>query len=156
LNMSILRIIFEHGIEVGQSPNSVRLSRDGLTLGEIYTDIRDRYGVRPILFTESISSFGNTTRERHSVLTLDGLQTLNLRLSSLTLPQGLPEATYISLLRPMMNVQYTAGALVYHCQELALLYAAFCDQASTLRTVMPIAGDIFTFQDVSEGYYEAE
>jgi hypothetical protein len=154
--MTVTGILFESGLRVGQSVNSVKPSKGDLTFVELFAEIWNRYRVRPVLRTETISSFGSAPEERHTVFTLDAKELLNLRISELTTPQGLAEATYISLLRPMMNVQYTAGAMVYHCQELALRYAGLCHKASTLRRIMPIEGDVFTYQDASEGYYEVE
>jgi hypothetical protein len=109
-----------------------------LSLAELFDEIRERYKVRPVLVTEAVSWLANATRERHAVLTIDARDQLNLRLSSLATPQGLPEATYISLLRPMMNMRYIAGSLVYHCQELALLYSSICDTGWALRQFNPI------------------
>jgi hypothetical protein len=130
--------------------------RTDLSFAELVNEIWEWYKVRPVLVTETVSWLASSTRELHAVLSLDGKDRLNLRLSSLVTPQGLPEATYISLLRSTMNVRYIAGSLVYHCQELALLYSTICDTGWALRQSQPIDGDAFTFQDVSEAYYETE
>lgn len=154
--MSISRIIFEHGVELSAARHSVKMEVDGISLAQIYDTVRAKYFVRPILLTEVVGSFSDVTRERHSVLTLNGLDQLNLRLSSLSLPQGLPEADYISLRRPAMNLQYTAGAIVYHCQELALLYSRICDEIVGIRQLVPIEGDHSSLAYQSEPYYETE
>jgi hypothetical protein len=154
--MNVTQIIFERGLELSRARNSVKMATDDLSLVQIFAAMREKYGVRPILLTETIRSFGDTPRERHAVLTLDGLDQLNLQLSSLELPQGLPKATYVALLRPTVNVQYTAGALLYHCQELALLYTHICDTAFGIRQIMPIEGDYSSLGNQSEPYYEIE
>jgi hypothetical protein len=154
--MNVTQIIFERGLELSRARNSVKMATDDLSLVQIFAAMREKYGVRPILLTETIRSFENATRECHAVLTLDGLDRLNLRRLSLDLPQGLPKATYLSLVRPTANVQYAAGALLYHCQELALLYTHICDTAFGIRQIMPIEGDYSSLGDQTEPYYEIE
>jgi hypothetical protein len=152
--VSVTRIIFEKGIEVGSGRNSLKRADDGSTFAEMFAQIWERYKVRPILLTETIPTFGGSPRERHTVLTLNGRKQLNVLVSSLQLPQGLPEKNYVSLLRATMNIQYVAAALVYHCQELALLYSQICDTAIRLSQELPIEGNGFTLQDQSDSYHE--
>ena len=90
------------------------------------------------------------------MLSLDGRHLLNVQLSELTVPEGLPEATYVGLLRHAMNAQYTAGAVLYHCQELALKYAQVRNDAIRIRQRLPIEGKFFSFQGQSAPYYEVE
>jgi hypothetical protein len=153
--MSISRIIFEHGVELSNTRNSLKIDVNGLSLVEIFQAVQSKYSVRPILLTEVVRSTGGGTRERHSVLTLGGLDQLNLRLSLLHLPQGLSEAQYIGLLSPSLNVQHTAGAIIYHCQQLALAYTRICDNAHEIILGEGEQEDL-SFGNQSEPYYEVE
>jgi|LakMenE18May11ns_1017448.scaffolds.fasta_scaffold9769790_1 hypothetical protein len=155
LSMSISRIIFEHGVELSNTRNSLKIDVNGLSLVEIFQAVQSKYSVRPILLTEVVRSTGGGTRERHSVLTLGGLDQLNLRLSLLHLPQGLSEAQYIGLLSPSLNVQHTAGAIIYHCQQLALAYTRICDNAHEIILGEGEQEDL-SFGNQSEPYYEVE
>ncbi len=156
--MDLSRIIFERGIEVGSSQNSVKLTRADLSLEELYAEVWKRYGVRPILLTETVSSHASPTEERHFVLSQNRRKLLDLEISSLALPQGISEPKYISLLRPLVNVQYTSGAVTYHCQQLALLYSLICNKGWHVRQIKEIEGDSFTFQlgSAVDAYYEVE
>ena len=46
--------------------------------------------------------------------------------------------------------------MVYHCQELSLLYSDICDTALEVRQVLAIEGNTFNLQGQSEAYYEFE
>ena len=118
--MNTTRIIFERGLEVSPARNSVKLATDGLTLVQTYAEVLERYGVRPVLLTQAMPAFGDTMQEHHSVLTLDGLDLLGLRVPSLVPRQGMAGSEYADLFHQAMNVEYMAGALLYHCQQLAL------------------------------------
>jgi hypothetical protein len=98
----------------------------------------------------------NTSSEHHLVLTLDGSEALNLRFSSLSLSEALPKASYLKLLRPAANIQYIAGAILYHVQELALHYSRVCNDFVRIRQLLPIKRDRSSFGNQSEPYYEAE
>ena len=102
--MCITRIIFEKGIEVGTARNSVRMPTNGNTFAETFAQISQRYGVRPVLLTETVPRFGGSSRQRHSVLSLNGRDQLNVLLSSLVLPRGAPQTMYVRLLRAAINI----------------------------------------------------
>jgi hypothetical protein len=154
--MAITRIIFERGLELSHARNSVKLSTNGLSLVQIIAMMRKEYNVRPILLTETINSFGGATRERHGVLTLNGMNQLNVMVTSLQLPQGMKEANYVSLSQHRNHVQYMTGSLVYHCQELALLYSAICDTQFSIGHTLPFQDDSVSLQWQDEPYYEIE
>jgi hypothetical protein len=70
------------------------------------------------------------------------------------LPQRLPVDKYVPLLLTSMNVQYVSGALVYHCQELALWYSKICDCAVGIGQISPWKNETLFLQGQSEAYYE--
>lgn len=154
--MSVVRIIFEKGIEIGNAQNSIRLPVNGRPLVDLYAQVMKIYGVRPLLVTENVGGLAGSPHERHLVLALDGQSILNVRLSSISLPKGLAESRYSKLLRPAMNIQYAAGAMVYHCEQLALLYASICDQACDYDKISGIECKAFDFQGQSAAYYEID
>jgi hypothetical protein len=85
--LSVTRIIFERGIEVGPTKNSVQLPATGNTLAQIYAAIWEKHKVRPVLLTELVPQIGGgSPQDRHLVLTLDGREILDVLASSLQLP----------------------------------------------------------------------
>ena len=149
--------IFEHGLEVSEAPNSINLLKRGRCLYQIFDEVRETYNLRPILLTQCLT-FGERKEITHSVLTLDGNESLDVRLSSLRPPEGIPQDDYSAMIRPSLNVQYAAGALVYHCKQLALHYSQMCDQAVWLAQLKPISEnpDEFGFSGQAEAWYEIE
>ena len=128
----------------------------GDSLDIIFAQIRDKYKVRPVLLTETTQVFGDSSCEskRHSVLTLNGRESLHIHISSIVPPEYVLEGIKVSLLWPIMNTRYIAGALVYHCQELSLLYHDICDTAFRIHQVIPCKERSFLLQGQSEAYYE--
>ena len=154
--MAYSRIIFERGLEVSSARNSLKIPSDQSAMPSLLNFVRTLYNVRPVVLTEVVPKLGGGEQDRNLVVTVDGQDLLDLRVGKLQLPQGIQESTYISLLQHAMNAQYVAGAMVYHCQKLALVYADICDQLIGIRSVMPIDGEYSSFQGRSEGYYEFE
>jgi hypothetical protein len=142
------RVVFERGLEIGAARNSLPLPSNVSSLADITAFVWANFKVRPILLTEEIPSRG----DRHHILTTDSKNLLNILLGGLQAPTGLPENLYISIARPRLNLQYVAGALVYHCEQLALRYSAICDLA--VQDADPIHGGYFNLQGQDEAYYE--
>ncbi len=155
--MPFTRILFENGIEIGRARNSIKLVTANAVFADVCASISEEYKVRPVLLTENVPVIGDSKclRESHLVLNVNWQKDpLGIIVSSLQFPQGLPEDVYVSLLRPRMNVQYVLGALVYHCQELALQYSSICDAAVGFSQIFSMKDKTMTCQGQSEAYYE--
>lgn len=150
------RIIFENGIEVGSSPNCVKVLENGDSLATIYAQVMEIYHVRPVLLTNTTELYRDTSCEnkRHWVIALNSRESLHHHISSIVPPKEVYDGENVSLLWPILNMQYIAGALVYHCQELSLLYHDICNFAFRIHQMIPRKDRTFLLQGQSEAYYE--
>ena len=124
-----VRIVFERGLEVGESPHSVPLVNLTGSLKEVCTVIWLRFAVRPVVITTRYDSFavklrGLAVEDRDSLLSIDG-KYLGAEVSAICQCRPLLYAG-MPLTQKMLDLQYELAGVTYHCTQLALAYSSAC------------------------------
>lgn len=151
--MKVSRVIFERGLEISRAQNSLKMPGNDMPLSVLMKEVAQRFRVRPIVLSEQVAaSNGSGEEERHSVFSPTLGTTLSMRLSNFD--QDWPVERRTALFYPIINAQYTVGAMIYHCQQLAILYATIAERYAMLDKVIGQRCAHVLFQGQSEAYFE--
>lgn len=136
--MAFAGIIFEKGIGVGTKRNNVQVSHP--TISQISQEVWELYQVRPILL------LGDPT-ESDLLLSLDGTRFLfaDLRCRS---------ADFEKSFQFCLNVEYTVGATIYHCKNLARIYSRISGTAADRNSDFNLNSDMLHLSGESDAYFE--
>ncbi len=149
----IVRVVTEKGIEICWSEGAwVFQSAESKQSALASVEVRKTYGVRPILYTERLSS----GEERTFLLPTKiekGSQILELELTDLeqvALGKEIPPFH-------TFNLSYVVGAVAYHCKRLAEVYCRICrDFVRFPSPFSKLRPDQAIYGDQPEPYYEFE
>jgi hypothetical protein len=148
--MNIVRQVFQRGLEIRMRDDgkwyfqSVANSGDPAPVDP--ATITHSFGVRPVLVTERLSN----DAERTYLLHADGVRLFGLELSGLK-ERGPAQYPWFY---HAVDLTYVLGAVAYHCERLAELYADVCRRFAWIARVAGLAEDFALFQDLPGVWYE--
>jgi hypothetical protein len=156
--MEILRWVLEHGIELRSADKRWTVSSASPGAGINFKSLSDalmaHLPLRPVLVTEKRNFGGDLTL----LLRCNDKGTFNLCVSDL-----MQSKLALDMLHPVHRLTYLLGAVGYHCQRLAEVYADiakdYC-QITQITQITQIPGhgdnDVASLQNQTEPYYEFE
>ena len=151
--MQIIRAVFEQGVELRFAGDRWIISSAPLAAGAVFASFSDVVTalspLRPVLVTDKRSFGGDLTL----LLRCDGKEFFGVCVSDL-----MNRSLSADMLYPVYHLAYLLGAVSYHCQRLAELYAQITARYCEI-TQIPGHGnsnDVATFGYQTEPYYEFE
>jgi hypothetical protein len=146
--MNIVRVVYESGIQAALQDGRWRLASCDFdppvtfgTLPAATSGLR----LRPILITEILTN----RRERTFLLDATAKDLIALRISTFT---GLGSTG--SEIFHFHHLSYLLGAVAYHCERLAQLYAEICHEFVRVRFPDTSETNFVTFEYQPDPYYE--
>ena len=152
LAVEILRSVLEHGVELRSANEGWTVSSApagaGINFKSLSEAVAAHSPFRPVLVTEKRNFGGDLTL----LLRCDAKELFGVCISDLMNRPLAPDTVY-----PVYHLSYLLGAVGYHCQRLAEIYA---DIARHYCQITQIPGhgdnDVATFGYQTEPYYEFE
>jgi hypothetical protein len=153
----VATVIFERGLEFSNRPNAIRIEPPATTIGEVITQVRSRYNVRPVLLKEQVATGMPIVpqTEHWRLFTLGGEPNVGVAWSALMLGRGFAPA----IIRHQHTLAYAVGAAVHHCERLADVYSGIAlDMVRISSIPIPGHGDapVVAFGNQYEAYWELD
>ena len=151
--VQVIRAVFEQGIELRFVSDRWTISSAPPAAGAAFASLSDAVTalspLRPLLFTEKRSFGGDLTL----LLRCGGKEYFGICVSDL-----INRSLSTDTLYPVYHLAYLLGALSYHCQRLAELYAQIAVRYCEITQIPghSDSNDVATFGYQTEPYYEFE